>query len=356
MYMSPHRSRKNADLAGTNLYYSGKYLYYQNPITGKRIYMTGKTRNEAIQLAHLANKQIPEQRKKHAQDHIPDLLDRFITDYLPLKEYAPATHRGVITKLNKIKTEFDGVQLGDITVITLRDHLEPFGPHSRKHNRLLWIDIYKYALSEGLCEANLAERTLTKKLPKRQRQRLTLQQFNAIYELAPDWFQLAMLTSLLTLQRRNDLVKIRFSDYTGGILKVIQCKTNTGLKITANEQLDGIFKKSKQSGLLSPYLLHKRPEKVRRDYINKKEHWTQLTPELLTRTFKKYADKTKLFDHTENQPTWYEIKSLGGRLLIDQGYTTEFVQQLMGHQKLSTTMIYLGDGIEWKVAKTGLKI
>jgi len=356
MQMAPRRTRKNAELAGTHLHYSGKYLYYKHPITGKKIYMTGKTKQEAIQFALLANKQIPDQRKKYEQDHLPDLIDRFINDYLPLKEYAPATQKGVITKLNKIKSEFEGVRLQEVTVLTLKDYLEKFKPHSRKHNRLVWIDIYKYALSEGLCENNLAERTLTKKIPPRERERLTLQQFNAIYEIAPEWFQVAMLTSLLTLQRRNDLVKIRFSDYADGILKVIQSKTGTGLKITVNEQLDGIFKRAKQSAILTPYLLHKKPVKVRREYIKQKDHWTQLTPEMLTRTFKKYADETKLFESSERQPTWYEIKSLGGRLLIEQGFTKDFVQQLMGHQKLSTTMIYLGDGVEWKMAETGLKL
>ena len=348
MPMSPRRSRKNADLAGTNLHTTGKYIYYKHPVTGKKIYMHGLTRDEAIRYALQANNEIKKQVNQ--LDHVPDLIDRFIDEYLPLKQYAPRTQAGILTKLKKIKATFNGVPLRNITVLTLKEYLEPFSPHSRKHNRLLWIDIYKYAMSEGLAEHNLAQRTLTKKLPTRQRPRLTLKQFNKIYSTSPEWFKIAMLAQLLILQRRDDLVNIKFSDYKNGLLTIIQHKTGTGLKITANDELEKLFRRAKQSGIASPYLLHKRPKKVRREYINKKQHWTQITPEILTREFKKQREK-----HGIKSP-WYEIKSLGGRLLIDQGKSKEFVKKLMGHNRISTTEIYLGNGVKWEKAEAGLTI
>ena len=309
------------------------------------------SRQEAILYAHRLNAEIPEQRKKYEKDHIPDLLEKFVSDYLPLKEYAPSTLKGVITKVNKIKVEFTGKRLQEITVLTLKDYLEPFTPHSRKHNRLLWIEIYKYAISEGVVEANVAERTLTKKIPKRQRDRLTLEQYKKIHNIAPEWFQIAMDAALLTLQRREDLVNIKHTDFDSGILSLIQNKTGTGLKITANSALESIFKRSMQTTIHSPYLLHRKPEKVRREYIKMKNHWTQITSEMLTRQFKKLRDEV-----LDSTATWYEIKSLGGRMLIDQGHDTAFVQMLMGHAKPSTTQIYLDNGITWKQAEAGLKV
>ncbi len=52
--MSPRRSRKNSDLP-ENLYYTGKYPYYRHPATGKKTYLTGKSRTEAIELTNKAN-------------------------------------------------------------------------------------------------------------------------------------------------------------------------------------------------------------------------------------------------------------------------------------------------------------
>ena len=117
-----------------------------------------------------------------------------------------------------------------------------------------------------------------------------------------------MRAQLLTLQRRVDLVNIKFSDYQEGVLKLIQSKIGTGLKITANSELEALFKRSRQTVTPSPYLIHKNPVCVRKEYIKHKTHWTQVTPEMLTRTFKKYRDKVILDNY--NPPTWYEIKSL----------------------------------------------
>ena len=72
---------------------------------------------------------------------------------------------------------------------------------------------------------------------------------------------------------------------------------------------------------------------------------------MLTRTFKTLRDEV-----IDSTATWYEIKSLGSRLLIEQGMSVEFVQVLCGHAKESTTQIYLENGITWKQAEAGLKI
>ena len=346
------RTSKNKHLIGTNLYYANKertYLYYENRVTGKKFYLKGMSEAQAIIYALQANALMPEIQKQMAADHLPNLLDKFVTDYLPLKEYAPRTYQGVITKVNKLKQEFIGKNLQDLTVLSLRDYLEPFSPHSRKHNRLLWIEIYKYAMSEGLVDSNLAERTLTKKIPKRQRDRLTLTQFNTIYSNSPEWFQIAMLACLLTLQRRDDLVNIKFTDFNKGVLSLIQNKTGTGLNITANSDLDALFRRSLRTPTPSPYLVHKNPLRAKK--TTKKQHWTQVTPEMLTREFKKQRDLV-----IKSTATFYEIKSLGGRLLIEQGQNIEFVNALMGHGDMATTQIYLDNGITWKQAEAGLKV
>lgn len=351
MQMPPRRLSQNKELE-TNLYWKDRsrtVLYYRNPITGKKFYLPGKTVAEANEHARQANALLPQIRQEYQRDHIPDLLDRFVTDYMLPKGYAPRTLKERQFKINRIKHEFSGRLLTELTVLDLRDYLDPFTPHARKLVRLLWIDIYKYAMSEGIVEANLAERTLTKKIPKRERDRLSIGEYRAIHAIAPQWFQIAMDAALLTLQRREDLLNIRHTDYTDGILQLIQQKTGTGLRITANTALDELFRRSRHTSIPSPHLVHRKPLRAKRD---RSDHWTKVRPEMLTRTFKQLRDQAA----PHSTASWYEIKSLGGRLLIEQGHSDEFVQALMGHRKLSTTQIYLNDGIEWKMAEAGLKI
>jgi integrase len=51
------------------------------------------------------------------------------------------------------------------------------------------------------------------------------------------------------------------------------------------------------------------------------------------------------------QPTFHEIRSLGSKLLEDQGATLDDIQALMGHADPETTEIYLdGHGIRWQQA------
>ncbi len=354
MPMSPRRSKKNADLAGTNLHTTGKYLYYKHPVTGKKTYLTQYTRAQAIQFALEANRRIAARQTGGADDSIGKLLDRFVAEYLPLKQYAPTTERGVLMRLNIIRRQCAGLRLRDISVLTLKQYLDPLTPHARKHQRHVWIELYKFALSEGLAEHNLAERTLLQKLPTRQRQRLTLQQFQQIHDAAPAWFQTAMLAALLTLQRRADLVNIKLADYQNGVLSLVQSKTGIGIRITGNSELDHLFQRAAATPIASPYLIHRKPKHLRREYINKKHHWSQVSPEMLTRTFKRLRDQ--VLGPAENPPTWYEIKSLGGRLLLQQGHNAEFVQLLMGHSNPKTTQIYLDNGINWTQAEIGLTL
>jgi len=53
----------------------------------------------------------------------------------------------------------------------------------------------------------------------------------------------------------------------------------------------------------------------------------------------------------------YVFSGRTGRLLIEQGYSDEFVQVLMGHASMKMTEHYLEDGkIEWIQAEAGLSL
>ena len=359
--MMPRRARKNRDLEA-NLYQNGEYYQYKHPITGNRISL-GKDRKQANAAARIANIRLQKEPDRVAKilgtnDGLSALIDRFESEYLPEKEYAKSSLREIKIKLNLYKNEFAGTSIHAIDVKTLADWLYQFTRASYIKHRLLWIDLFKYAMSQGLVTFNVAEATLYKRPAKRKRDRLTEGDYKSIYAIAPEWFQIAMQAALYTLQRRGDLVRIKFTDYKDGTLKVVQSKTGTALKIKANIELHKLIRRSIRTGVIAKHLVHRNPTRKRREYLNQKEHWAQVTPEMLSREFARLRELAGVKPAAgKAPPTFHEIRSLGGRLLEERGYSTEFIQALMGHADKSMTEHYLEDGsINWQMAEVGLKL
>jgi len=347
--MPPRRSRKNLDLP-KNLYTNGKYFYYKNPATGKKISLNC-SRSEAIGLAIEANQAIKQApRLILRDDNIPALLERFEREYVTEKAYAASTLAEIRIKLKAYRAEFGG-NLRELDVKTFAAWLDKHERAAYIKHRALWCNIYRFAISKGLTQFNAAEATLPKRQAPRRRDRLSLDGYKKIYDKAAPWFQIAMDAALYTLQRRGDLVRIRLDDFQDDTLPIIQQKTETALRIKANDGLRGVFRRSQWSGITSPYLIHKKPLRVSEAVRRRREHHTQVTPEMLSREF------ARLRKGMDTTATFHEIRSLGGRLLIEQGYSQGFVQVLMGHASEAMTEHYLEDGkIEWVQAEAGLKL
>lgn len=284
-------------------------------------------------------------------DYIPDIIDRFEKEFLPEREYAASTLAEMNIKLNRYRSEF-ARHLSDIDVQTLSTWLDQLERSVYIKHRALWINIYRFAMSKGLVHFNAADATLPKRPLNRVRDGLTLDDYKATYAIADPWFQIAMDTALYTLQRRSDLVSIKLADIQDDCLPIIQQKTGMALRIKANEGLKHVIRRTTWSGVSSPFLIHKKPIRRRREYLDRKEHHTQVTPSMLSREFARLRDQV-----TETTATFHEIRSLGGRLLIEQGYSDEFVQVLMGHATMKMTEHYLADGkIDWIQAEAGLSL
>ena len=70
-----------------------------------------------------------------------------------------------------------------------------------------------------------------------------------------------------------------------------------------------------------------------------RDHHTQILPEQLSRAFAEARDEVGI--KGDNQPTFYEIRSLGGALLREAGWSKAQVQELMVHTSESMTEHYL---------------
>lgn len=104
-------------------------------------------------------------------------------------------------------------------------------------------------------------------------------------------------------------------------------------------------------------MVHRLQAKARPQNLRAKErsHHTQVLPEQLSRAFADARDEAKITG--DNPPTFHEIRSLGGALLQDAGWTLQQVQVLTGHSSETMTKVYLeGHDSPWQDVRTGITI
>lgn len=63
-------------------------------------------------------------------------------------------------------------------------------------------------------------------------------------------------------------------------------------------------------------MTRRKPQKRRRDHLDSKEHWMQVSLRMILRTFHDLRDKAGVRSHLpdEQRPTFHEIRPLVGRL------------------------------------------
>lgn len=279
---------------------------------------------------------------------IRDAIKVFRRDDMPNRGWAEKTAYDYDVKLRKIEKEIGASDLAGYTVKNAATYLATAtdSARARQQYRMVLIWIFDAAMQEGWVDMNPFSVT-RRGTAKRQRDRLTLDGYKAIHAAAPPWLQNAMDLSLLTLLRREDIVSLCFSDAHDGALWVMPGKTenSTGvrLKITLTEELDDAIKRCRDD-VASPYLVHRLPEKARPREMRakKREHHTQVLPTQLSRYFGEVRDGLEMFSAVKHPPTFHEIRSLGGALLKEKGWTLEQVQALMAHASGEMTELYLG--------------
>jgi enterobacteria phage integrase len=225
--------------------------------------------------------------------------------------------------------------------------------------RYALVLLWRYGLSRNLAKSNdpekIEQRSTSKKLEAnlKTRQQLDTQGFWTIHEQAPAWLQLAMEQSLVTLQARLEVCNMRHTDYRDGHLFVIRDKVSGDsdmafIKIAVTPQLDELRRRSLRTGIASPFLIHRAPDRRRREWIDGKPHWTYVVPDYLSKAFADARDAVERFKEMAPgvRPTFHEIRGLGARLYRSQGMHEDAIQALMTHAHQRTTQIYLDRGKE----------
>lgn len=348
-----------------NLYAHRDGFKYRHPITRKEHSM-GKDKAKAFAAAKKLNALLMPgndlvDKVLTPGETVADAIKVFRTDDIPGRKWAPKTAEVYESVIRRIEAGLGGTAVAEVTVKACATFIREVteSERARQQFRLVLGWILACAVEEGWIDTNPALST-RKFSHSRKRERLSIDVYRAIWDQAPQWVRNAMDLSLLTLLRREDVVSARFADVHDGALWVVPSKTegstNVRLQIAATGPLGELLARCRDS-VVSPYLIHRLPEKARPSNMRAKgrDHHTQVLPEQLSRAFATARDAAGI--EADNPPTFHEIRSLGGALLKEAGWTNEQIQALMGHSNVAMTEHYLG-GHEapWQAVSTGISL
>lgn len=364
----PRRKRRYRDLAD-NLYWNGSVYVYRRP-TDKKPISLGADKRLANLAARRANRLL-QGREAQMVERILELdgvtaavmLGRFQTEYLedPERRYAAKTladYRQMIAVLRrKLGQTWMSTWAADQTAAQAKiaDLIDAMPPRTGIRYKSLLSLFFRFCQAKGTIGFNPAAEALTK-IHRVRRLRLSLEGFQAVRARAEPWFQHTMDLALQSLQRREEIAVLKFADVRDGFLPVTQQKTGAHIMIEVGAELAAAIAACRDE-LLSPFMVHRKPQKKRRGKKRCKEHYTQVWPEELSRTFAAARAASKFYETLPDgrtPPTFHEIRALGARLYEDAGIDP---QALLGHRDEKTTKIYLDrHKVEWMKARAGLAL
>lgn len=173
-----------------------------------------------------------------------------------------------------------------------------------------------------------------------KRRRLTLEEFNKIFEKAPEvapWLQNAMLLALVSGQDRSTIARWERSFSHGGVAIVQRLKTGVKMEIpldlrmdAIDMSLDDVITRCKSTGVVSKYLIH---HTKNNGAVKRGSHVKLGT---VSMSFKAARDKAGITG--EGAPTFHEIRSLAKRLYDAQGGVD--TKALLGHMTDQMSEMY----------------
>ncbi|MEX3025290.1 phage integrase Arm DNA-binding domain-containing protein [Proteus sp. STS61-E] len=370
--MTGRPREKNIDIPNLYTTYHPRmrkmYWRYRHPITGK-FHSLGADETQAQLIAIEANSRIAEQRTRQIlaiSDRIATDKDESITvatwldrywniqkERLDQGEIQLATYRQKKKPIALMRQKLALLPLAKVgtrDLVSILDEYKAVG-QSRMAQvvRSVFSDIFKEAQHAGEVPPGYNPALATKRPKTRiKRQRLTLDEWHQIYDLADKQHRYmgnAMLLALVTGQRISDISRMRFQDIWDDHLHVVQGKTGAKVAIplslrnqAINVSLKEIIERCRDR-VVSHYLIH---------YFrttSQGQRGGSVTANTMTTNFTKARNKTDI-DWGEGMPaSFHEQRSLSERLYRKQGIDT---QALLGHATRAQTDRYNNvRGKEW---------
>jgi integrase len=288
-------------------------------------------------------------------------VEKYIVDYR-IKSSTAALLRQRRQRLTK---QLGDIQVAAINTQLLREAIECNSQFEQSKMKTLLVRFFRYAKSTGSYPCHLAnpvDDLFIDPVPNKQRHRMTMAQFRAIYGAAPRWMQWLMTLAFHLALRRVDLVNLRFEDvHDGRIISPIR-KTDTEAREVESTSVDfpvhadvqRVIAEARRSSLRlgrCPFIVHRAPErrtKRSRDALDgaRMEHQAQVLPDYATKAFNKARQvackNSEAFAGISGRqlPTMHEIRALSSHLYAKAGYKVSAVQHLMAHTDPDMTRAY----------------
>ncbi|WP_342594555.1 phage integrase Arm DNA-binding domain-containing protein [Salinicola lusitanus] len=359
------RSRQKRGLE-PNLYESRGYFSYRNPVTGKWHSM-GKDKAKAQAAARVLNARLMPGTDLVARvmgtegvtlRHAAALFLEERVDKHP--KLSASTKQNKHYRTGRLVKDRGDARLDQVDTRWCAQYLdENFSGDPYVQYRSVLSQIFAFAQTKGWMKENpVAPTRKSDEGYTKKRKRLTVEQYRAIYAMAPPWFQIAMEMALVCLFGRAEVAAARYDHIYDGALHYIRQKTRERSKtayvaIEMTPAIHDLIQRSRQLPPLSPFVIHRTPERTSAA-AKRDEHWSSVKPDMISRKFAELRDQIESIARLPDgeKPTFHEIRSLGSRLLELKGVAVGDIQVLMGHADEEMTQHYLdGHGIRWQAAK-----
>ncbi len=322
----------------------------------------GKNKDEAIKSANYLNQKLRKSIIELTTDH---LLTNTITvqeawnlflKYMKNRNLKPNTVRSRTANAKRFLAKYGKCPLQEIKTMHVSEVMDEYENEGKLRSSLAvrssLKEFFRWSQTKGYIEHNVVDATKAATVIVK-RSRLSLDQFIMILRYAENRFDPyaanAMLLALLTAQRIEDIVEMRFSDIKDKHCHIQQSKTHakhksSGSRVRIDENVYlkpirltvGDVVRRCRDNVLSPYLIHHT-----KTYGNAKAG-TGTHKQTLSKKFtvcvRELGDKLT-WEEGKNPATFHEIRSLAIRLYKKE-YGKEFAQAIAGHKDEASTETY----------------
>lgn len=351
--MSPRpRIRKRANWPANLHEPRPAYYVWRDPRDGKTHVLGRMSLAQAIHEAQEANLVVEQgktsrtlaERLQEDRHTVTDLLKK-----MPVKG-AESTIRNRKYCDAHIEKCVGSVACAELTTKHIADMLEELidagkAPWARNIRSRI-VAICKRGAALGWMSSNPAANTEQDSIDVKRR-RLTFDEFQAIFEKAPevsDWLQNAMLLALVSGQDRSTVARWERSSVKDGIATAFRRKTKVYVEIPTALRLEvlgmslaDVISRCKSTGVVSKYLIH---------HVRNKGGAQSGHPVSIPRFSMAFAEARDLAGVTgDDAPSFHEIRSLAKRLYEKQGGID--TKALLGHMSQTSADLYADSrGIE----------
>lgn len=368
------RQRKNALPKYLELNPHNCTFYYRHPGMPSKANL-GKDQQKAVRMASALNSRYRIQCEQEAArleasvdfggvsfaDAFAVFVEKYIVDY----RLKSSTAQLLRQRQRRLAEPLGSIQVPIITTQMLREAISTDSQFEQSKLKTLLLRFFRYAKSSGTYPSHLAnpvDDLFVDPLPHKRRQRITIQQFNAIYGVAPQWLRWLMTLGFHLALRRVDLVNLRFDDVLGDRIVSPIRKTDTQAREIEATSVDfpihpdvrRVILEARRSSLRlgrCPFIVHREPERPTMRArcaleAGRIAHPAQVLPDYASKAFnrsrKRAVETTNLFDglETREMPTLHEIRALSSHLYAKAGYQVSAVQELMAHTDPDMTRAY----------------